>query len=57
MGEFVIDKSDDWNFGERWVLEERIDTINRDDPHGRTLTKSAFIRSLVERELGEDGDE
>lgn len=38
-------------------LQQRIDIINRDDPHGRTLTKSAFIRSLVERELEEDGDE
>ena len=38
-------------------LKRRIDTINRNDPHGRTLTNSAFIRSLVERELEEDGDE
>lgn len=38
-------------------LEQRIDAINKADPHGRMLTKSVFIRSVVERELEEDGHE
>jgi predicted DNA-binding protein len=38
-------------------LEQRIDAINKADPHGRRLTKSVFIRSIVERELEEDSDE
>ena len=37
-------------------INKRIAEINASDPHGRRLTKSVFIRSIVERKL-EDGSD
>ena len=38
-------------------LEQRIDAINKADPHGRRLTKSVFIRSGVEKAIEEAPNE